>query len=97
VRSPPSVEAALLMAKTAWGSHTSQSSFRPLAKARSVSLSTLLTRSARALVSLWYADPMSRLDPMRRTMSRLDPMRRAMSRLDPMRRAMSRLDPMRLQ
>mmetsp|Transcript_42108 Transcript_42108/g.88028 ORF Transcript_42108/g.88028 Transcript_42108/m.88028 type:complete len:284 (-) Transcript_42108:2188-3039(-) len=37
VRSPPSVEAALLMAKTARGSCRSQSSLRPLAKAPSVS------------------------------------------------------------
>ena len=66
---PPRVEAALLMAKTAYGSHTSQSSLRPLAKARRVSPRTPLTRSALAFVFLWYAEPISRLDPMRRVNS----------------------------
>ena len=48
----PSMEAALLMAKTAYGSHASQSSWQPLAKARNVSPSTPLARSALALVFL---------------------------------------------
>ncbi len=51
------------MANTAKGSCRSQSSLRPLAKARSVSPMTLLARSTLALVFLWYAEPTMRLEP----------------------------------
>ena len=54
----------MLIAKTARGSCRSQSSWRPLAKARSVSPMTPLARSTLALVFLWYAEPMMRHEPM---------------------------------
>ena len=57
VRPSPRLEAALLMANTARGRCRSQSSLRPLAKARSVSPMTPLARSTLALVFLWYAEP----------------------------------------
>ena len=60
----PRVEAALLIANTARGSCRSQSSFLPLAKARSVSPMTPLARSTLALVFLWYAEPTMRHEPM---------------------------------
>jgi hypothetical protein len=61
---PPSVDAALLTANTAIGRWPSQSSLRPLAKARNVSLITPLARSTLALVFLWYAKPTIRHEPM---------------------------------
>ena len=51
VRSPPSADAALLMANPVSGRRLSHSSWRPLALARSVSLMTPLVRSV--LVFLW--------------------------------------------
>ena len=66
----PRVEAALLIANTARGSCRSQSSFRPLAKARSVSPITQLARSTLALVFLWYAEPTMRHEPMPLTKAR---------------------------
>ena len=100
-RSPPSVEAALLMAKRAYGNHASQSSFSaavcgegpqpvtqhaidPLClgvggvvvgradeEARAdAPLMTPLARSTLALVSLWYAEPTMRHEPMLLTKAR---------------------------
>jgi hypothetical protein len=52
-----------VMANSAGGRWASQSSLRPLAKARSASLMTPLACSTLALVFLWYAEQTTRHEP----------------------------------
>ena len=72
VRPAPSssVEVALLIANSASERWSSQSSLRPFAYARSVSLMTPFARSTLALVFLWYAEPTMRHEPMHLTKAR---------------------------
>ena len=59
-------EAAYSMAKTAWGQVGQPRASRPMARARGMSPSILLTCLALALVCLWWAEPIRSLGPMRR-------------------------------